>query len=303
MKHVKKSQEGNGGLYQRFINDCIHDPSLTTILDTKGVMMKQAFENIIVMGKSGAGKQPRIDVLVRKFGLKQLSTGNIFRNYLGRFNELGYKGDLDLFYNPLEDDFIPDKQIADKLGIMGQPDADDIVLGLKAKYYVNQGLFVPDRITNALFESAFKAMGCKGAALDGYPRTVDQARFLVELAKRNGATLDAVLLVENDDEAIIQRTVGRRICKTCGEVYHVEFRPPPDPETCIQNNHECEIVQRDDDTVESLKVRLREFHEKAQPAIDYLVAAGIPLFKAPGNLPNYSPDSVEASVLSAMNLD
>lgn len=262
-------------------------------------MMKRRFENIIVMGKSGAGKQPRINVLVRKFGLNQLSTGNIFRNYLGLFHDLGYQGDLALFFNPDADDFIPDEQIAGQLGIARRPDANDVVLGLKAEYYINQGLFVPDRITNALFESAFKAMGCKGAALDGYPRTMDQARFLVAIAKRNNAKLDAILLVENDDDAIIQRTLGRRICRKCGEVYHLEFRPPPASKTCAQGGM-CEIVQRDDDTLESLKVRLREFHEKAQPAIDYLVDEGIPLYKVSGNLPNYSPEAVEASVMEAM---
>jgi adenylate kinase len=176
------------------------------------------------------------------------------------------------------------------------------VLGLKAKYYVNQGLFVPDRITNALFESAFTALGCRGVVLDGYPRTVDQAKFLVGLTEKENVTLDAIVLVENYDEAIIKRTMGRRICKSCGEVFHLEFRPPPE-ERMFECKSECDIIQRSDDTVDSLKARLNEFATKTRPAIDYLTDQDIPLYRVPGNLPNYSPEAVKASVFEAMQLD
>ncbi|QBG48921.1 hypothetical protein EGM51_16490 [Verrucomicrobia bacterium S94] len=119
-------------------------------------------QNMAVMGKSGSGKQPRADVLIRRFGLKQLSTGDIFRHYLGLFNTFGYNGDLNHFYDNAAGDFIADEEIKDMLDVTAAPDADALVLGLKAKYYVDQGLFVPDRITNALFESAFRAMDFKG---------------------------------------------------------------------------------------------------------------------------------------------
>jgi adenylate kinase family enzyme len=264
--------------------------------------MAEQFENIIVMGKSGAGKQPRIDVLAEAFGLQQLSTGDIFRKYLGLFNELGDENELSRFYDSASDDFIPDGDIKQALNFAGRRDADGIVLGLKAKYYVNQGLFVPDRITNALFQSAFNALGCRGVVLDGYPRTVDQAKFLVRLAKQENVTLDAIVLVENDDEAIIERTMGRRICKSCGEVFHLEFRPPPE-ERMFECKSECDIIRRSDDTIESLKARLNEFATKTRPAIDYLTDQDIPLYRAPGNLPNYSPEAVKASVFEAMQLD
>lgn len=172
----------------------------------------QQYSNIIVTGKSGAGKQPRIDVIVEKPGLTQRSSGNMFRTHLGLFNELGFEGDLNPFYHRENNCFIPDSDIKEAPGISGAGAADDILPGLKARYFVNQGLFVPDGITNnALFEPAFKSMGYRSAVLDGYPRTLAQARFLKELAEKQGARLDAILLVENDDEIIIDRTGGRRI--------------------------------------------------------------------------------------------
>lgn len=264
--------------------------------------MRKKFDNIIVMGKSGAGKQPRIDVLTRIFGLKQLSTGNIFRTYLGQFDALGYEGDPGQFYDVTAKDFLPDAMIQNALGIQDDGHADAIVLGLKAKYFVNRGLFVPDAITNALFESAFKSMGYRNAVLDGFPRTLAQARFLKQLADKNHIRLDAILLVENDDENIKRRTVGRRICKNCGEVYHIEFKPPPESGCGGNADQVCDIVQRSDDTIESLEARLKEFHTKAQPAIDYLVEQGIPLYTVSGDLPVFTPEAVEASVLEAMGL-
>ena len=107
--------------------------------------------NVIVSGKSGAGKQPRIDALVEEFGLEQLSTGDIFRGYLGKFNEYGYDGELEIFWNNDKQRFIPEDKISHSLGT----DNEDIILGMKAKYFVDKGLFVPDYITNALFESYF----------------------------------------------------------------------------------------------------------------------------------------------------
>jgi adenylate kinase len=263
--------------------------------------MNTTFQNIIVMGKSGAGKQPRIDVLTRNFNLQQLSTGDIFRKYLGLFNELGDEGDLNRFYDSAATDFIPDEEIKKELNISNWDDAEGIVLGLKAKYFVNQGLFVPDHITNALLESAFQALEYHGVVLDGFPRTVDQAEFLIKLAERENIKLDAIVLVENEDDLIIARTLGRRICKTCGELFHMDYRPPPEAldNTCQEK---CNIIKRSDDTVNSLKSRLNEFATKTQPAIEYLLEKGIPIYRAPGNLPTYAPEAVEASVFEIMGL-
>jgi len=248
--------------------------------------------NIIVTGKSGAGKQPRIDVLLEEFNLEQLSTGEIFRNYLGRFNEFDYKESLDEFYDEEKNCFISDGKIGRKIGTEDK----DIILGLKAKYFVDKGLFVPDYITNDLFKSFFKKRNFKNQVLDGYPRTKKQAEFLLELMEEKNFKIDFVVLVENSDEKIIKRTVKRRICPKCKKVYHLEFKPPKDGKYC----KECgtEVIQRSDDTEEKIKSRLNEFKEKTLPAIKNLEENDIPIVKVPGHLEEFTNENVYNSVIN-----
>ncbi|MCD6146893.1 MAG: nucleoside monophosphate kinase [Thermoplasmata archaeon] len=257
-------------------------------------MPTRSITNVIVTGKSGAGKQPRIDVLVEEFGLEQLSTGNIFRSYLGKFNEYGYEGDLKEFWDESKERFIPDDEIAEKLGTSD----NDIMLGMKAKYFVDKGLFVPDYITNELFESYFAKKNYRNQVLDGYPRTLQQAEFLLKLIERENSKIDFVLLVENSDEMIIERTVNRRICPKCGKVYHLVYNPP-DNGRC----RECgaEVVQRSDDTEEKIRSRLEEFRKKTVPALEYLEKHGIPVVKVPGHLEEFTPENVRKSVMDEVN--
>jgi len=247
--------------------------------------------NVVVTGKSGAGKQPRIDVLLEEFKLEQLSTGDIFRNYLGKFNDYGYEKDLDEFFDKEKNSFIPDKEIAKKIGT----NDNDVILGLKAKYFVNQGLFVPDYITNELFRSYFAKKNYRKQVLDGYPRTKNQAEFLLKLVKEQGSSIDFVMLVENSDENIIKRTVKRRICPKCKKVYNLEFKPPKDGKYC----KECgaEVIQRSDDTEEKIRSRLKEFKEKALPAVKLLEKNKIPIVKVPGHLEVFTAENVRKSVM------
>lgn len=247
--------------------------------------------NIIVTGKSGAGKQPRIDVLVEEYKLEQLSTGNIFRSYLGKFNEFGYDGNLDKFWDG--ESFISDREIADELGT----EDPDIILGMKAKYFVDKGLFVPDFITNQLFKAFFKRKDHHNQVLDGYPRTVDQAKFLMELLEEKNSKVDFILWVENEDEMIIKRTVNRRICPECGKVYHLVYAPPPDGKCEICG---VDVVQRSDDTEDKIRSRLKEFKDKVIPAMKYLEEQGIHIAKVPGHLEEFTPENVRKSVLSAV---
>ncbi len=257
-------------------------------------MPTRSITNVIVTGKSGAGKQPRIDVLVEEFGLEQLSTGNIFRSYLGKFNDYEYEGDLKEFWDESKERFIPDDEIAEKLGTSD----NDIMLGMKAKYFVDKGLFVPDYITNELFESYFAKKNYRNQVLDGYPRTLQQAEFLLKLIERENSKIDFVLLVENSDEMIIERTVNRRICPKCGKVYHLVYNPP-DNGRC----RECgaEVVQRSDDTEEKIRSRLEEFRKKTVPALEYLEKHGIPVVKVPGHLEEFTPENVRKSVMDEVN--
>jgi adenylate kinase len=248
--------------------------------------------NIMVVGKSGAGKQPRIDVLVEEFDLEQLSTGDIFRSYLAKFNKYSFKGSLDIFWDEGAQRFIKDDAIAEKLGTQDK----DILLGMKAKYFVNKGLFVPDYITNALFESAFAKKNYRGQILDGYPRTVEQAQFLLDLIEQHDSTLDFILLVDNTDERIIERTVKRRICPKCGRVYHLDYKPPINGR-CICGTP---VIQRSDDTKEKIISRLNEFKEKTLPALQILKEQGIPVVTVSGHLEEFTPENVRRSVMDAV---
>jgi len=249
--------------------------------------------NVIVTGKSGAGKQPRIDVLVDEYDLEQLSTGNIFRSYLGSFDEYGYDGDISQFWNEEEERFVSDEEIAEEIGT----EEESVLLGLKAKYFVDRGKFVPDRITNELFESYFGEKDYRNQVLDGYPRTVQQAKFLLELVEEKGSEIDFIVWVRNTDEKIIERTTKRRICPECGKVYHLKYDPP--------ENGKCEdcgveVIQRSDDTEERIRSRLQEFKEKTKPMIDYLEGE-IPIVEVPGHLEEFTPENVRRSVMEELD--
>ncbi len=258
-------------------------------------------QNIVVTGKSGAGKQPRIDVLVSEFGLTQLSTGNIFRHYLGVYKGLKLSRTPESYWDHAAGAFFPDAELRADLEaacIAKNIPVEDAVLGLKAARFVDAGLFVPDSITNALFEGAFLKHEGRGLILDGYPRTADQSKFLLEAVSRAGTRLEAVLIVDNEDELIVGRTVGRRICPSCQKVFHLEFKPPKDGHLCTGCG--AEVIHRSDDTEEKIRTRLAEFQKKTLPAIGELTARGIPQVRVPGNLPVFTDEIVRASVLEAL---
>jgi len=260
--------------------------------------------NIVVTGKSGAGKQPRIDVLIEEFGLEQLSTGNIFRHYLGLFDSIGYRHPLDEFWSDRAANFIPDGKIKEKLDVfLGErteepPLIDDLILGLKAKYFVEKGLFGPDDLVNELVSSAFGKRNFSGMVLDGYPRTENQAEYLISLLDEVDSKIDFVLIVDNDDELIVKRTIGRRICPLCGKVYHLEHKPPGPNGSCKDCN--AIVILRSDDSEEKIRRRLQEFREKCVPAISYMKQAGIPMVSVPGNLAVFTKENVRKSVLDAI---
>lgn len=264
--------------------------------------------NIVVTGKSGAGKQPRIDILVEEFGLRQLSTGNIFRHYLGLFDALGYPDTLDPFWSQETGGFIPDHDIEAALeGFLActgtsaggaHPTIHHLVLGLKAKYFVEKGLFGPDDLVNDLLKASFAENGFRGTVLDGYPRTVAQARYLLDMMEGAGGKVDLVLVVDNHDDLIIARTMGRRICPSCAKVFHTEFKPPNPDGTCTACG--TPVILRSDDSEEKIGRRLQEFRTKCVPAIEFLRDHGIPVAHVNGNLEVFTPEHVRKSVLDAI---
>lgn len=253
---------------------------------------KKQIKNILVIGKSGAGKQPRIDVLKELFGLEQISTGNIFREFLEKWKAFGYEGDLNEFWDKEKRGFIPDEEIKQKLGT----EDEEILLAAKLSYFLINGKFGPDHIVNQMVAPRLEKAG--GFVFDGYPRTIEQAKFLLNFLEQRGSRIDAALIVHREDEDIINHAVHRRICPKCSSTYHMKDLPPKNGKFC----HKCgeEVIQREDDKEEKLKTRLAEFHEKVKPMINFLRERGVPILKVSGYLNPYSKERVRETVLEQL---
>jgi len=122
--------------------------------------------------------------------------------------------------------------------------------------YMDQGELVPDEVVNAIVDEALSQ--ADGFVLDGYPRNLDQAEELEGMTD-----LDLALYLEVGEEELVHRLTGRRMDPETGDIYHVEYNPPEDPEV------EERLVQRDDDTEETVRERLSVFHENTEPVIEY----------------------------------
>lgn len=151
---------------------------------------------------------------------------------------------------------------------------NNTALGKKAKSYMDQGLLVPDELVNEIVADRLKKEDCKdGFLLDGYPRTVAQAVVLDSELKKMGTGLDRVVNVSVASEVLIKRAVGRRVCKVCGATYHVEFNPPKVEGVC--DNDGSPLIQRDDDTEETVKKRIEVYNNQTSPLIDYYKAQNL----------------------------
>lgn len=190
--------------------------------------------NILFMGPPGAGKGTQAQVIVDSFSLPHISTGDAFR--------LAIKE--------------------------GTP------IGVKAKEYIDQGLLVPDDVTNGIVRERLSQPDCeKGFLLDGFPRTLLQAEALDTLLLESGRKLDHVINLNVDPEKLLVRITGRRICRTCGTTYHVIFNPPKQEGVCDKDGGE--LYQRPDDNEESVRTRLEEYASKTAPLIDYYANKGL----------------------------
>jgi len=147
-------------------------------------------------------------------------------------------------------------------------------LGQKAKVYMDRGELVPDDVTIAMVMERLSRPDCaNGALLDGFPRTIAQAEALDQALAEQGHEISVVPYVAVPDDVLIERVSGRRLCRLCGESYHVRFNPPKQPGVC--DNDGGELYQRDDDKPETVRKRLQVYWEQTSPLIDYYRDRGV----------------------------
>lgn len=183
---------------------------------------------LLIMGRPGAGKGTQAANIKEYYGIPHISTGDMFRAAIKEGTELG------------------------KL----------------AKSYMDKGALVPDEVTIGIVKERLLKDDCKkGFLLDGFPRNVLQAEALDSFMKGQGISLDAVLDVNVDASILIRRIVGRRICKTCGATYHIDFNKPKKEGIC--DNCGTPLIQRADDTIETAGSRLEVYDKQTAPLLAY----------------------------------
>jgi adenylate kinase len=147
-------------------------------------------------------------------------------------------------------------------------------LGRKAKQYMDEGKLVPDDVILEMIEQRFRADDCaRGFLLDGFPRTRAQAEGLDVMLQRFGWKLDGVLKLDVDEEEIVRRLTSRRVCSRCGKIFNLVTDPPPANGRCPNCNGE--VIQRSDDTEETVRNRLRVYEEQTRPLVDFYRDRGL----------------------------
>ena len=181
-----------------------------------------------MLGAPGAGKGTIASQMKERYNLPHISSGDIFRENIKNNTELG----------------------------------------MMAKTYIDKGALVPDDVTTDITVDRISKDDCKdGFILDGFPRNFAQAKGLDEAMEKLGRKIDLVILVDATDKQITERLSGRRVCESCGEVYHIVNMPPKVEGVCDKCNGK--LIHRKDDTEEVVIDRLKTYHELTQPLIDY----------------------------------
>ena len=189
---------------------------------------------IIRLGAPGAGKGTQAKMIADKYHVPHISTGDIFRANIKNGTELG----------------------------------------MEAKKYMVQGLLVPDELTvKILLDRVGKEDCIEGYVLDGFPRTIPQAKVLDEALAELGESIDYAIDVDVPDENIVQRMSGRRACLSCGATYHLEHVPPQKEGVCDKCGNE--LVLRDDDKADTVLNRLKVYHDQTQPLIQFYETKGV----------------------------
>lgn len=188
----------------------------------------------ILLGPPGAGKGTQAKIIVKEFSIPHISTGDIFRQNINQ----------------------------------------GTVLGKKSKEYMDQGLLVPDELTVELVKDRLLQKDCEnGFLLDGFPRTISQADAFEYILKSMNQKLDFVINIEVRRELLVERAVGRRVCRKCGSTFHTSFHKSKKEGIC--DNCGGELIQRKDDTEETVARRINVYREQTEPLIDYYTKKGI----------------------------
>jgi len=189
---------------------------------------------LVFLGPPGAGKGTQAAVLKERVALAHISTGDILRDEVRR----------------------------------------GTALGVRAKSFMDAGKLVPDDVIVGMMETRLQASDCaSGFLLDGFPRTVPQAEALDRTLERLGLPLDAAILFEIDDEEVVRRLAGRRVCGGCGAIYNVSYHRPQREGVCDACG--AAVIQRDDDREETVRRRLAVYHDQTAPLIEYYRASGL----------------------------
>ena len=196
---------------------------------------------LIILGPPGAGKGTQAASICEKFDIPHISTGDIFRENI----------------------------------------KNNTVLGQKAKEYINKGELVPDTLTcDLVFDRLTHEDAKKGFLLDGFPRNIFQAQKLDEILEQRKLKIDRVINIEVDDKLLIDRAVGRRVCKDCSATYHISFNKSKVENICDKCGGS--LYQRDDDKEQTIKNRIEVYNKNTKPLIDY--------YSEKGNLADISGD-------------
>lgn len=185
-------------------------------------------KNIILMGPPGAGKGTQAKLLIEEFHIPHISTGDMFREAIKEETDLG------------------------KL----------------AQGYINRGDLVPDDVTIGIVKERLMKKDCQnGFLLDGFPRTLPQAEALERIGNEIDRQIDVVINLECDEEELIRRISGRRVCKVCGTPYHIDTMKPKVEGICDKCGGP--LIQRKDDNPEALKIRLTHYIKETKPLLEF----------------------------------
>lgn len=189
---------------------------------------------LVFLGAPGAGKGTQAALFSRSLAVPHISTGDMFREAVAKGTEMG----------------------------------------LRAKGYMDRGELVPDEVVIGVVKERLSISDCNsGCIFDGFPRTVAQAEALDGALAQLGKQVDFAINIIVDEEEIVRRLSGRRTCKECGKIYHIEHSPPSKDELCDLCGGN--LYLRDDDKEETIRNRLRVYYEKTSPLVEYYRNKGV----------------------------